>query len=536
MYSVMGLGFPGFGDDIGDLERDSKTIGGNILSGDNLGAAAFKGPNERNEGTITTNEELSINLSHEFDNGTTLNYVYGDSFYNYEDGIDADFLPVEFIGRADDSDFNQEFHELRFSGEIGNNFSWIAGGNYVDTTQAIDRSVVVDGTLGQPGLVSAVMSAAFTPNQTAAGLIAAVDPSFVTGTPGALAINGTPSFLALDPFTLLGMTTGTTLTQILTGQAPATDWINFGAGYTALTGNGFLSDNMGVDGASMLLATNRLSYWQQDTKSTAAFFQGTYQINADWSVTAGVRYTEETKDVEAWTKLGQTSTGLGNPQTPAQAPLLHATLASSFATWAHEFEESRSTNQVIPGLTVQYQPSDDHDYYLSYAEGFKSGGFNSVDDQNPDFARDEDGLLDTDQPIRDVPGPGFEYDDENASSWEIGGKHRLMDGRMQLNWAAYNSTYEDLQVSTFVGLGFIVANAAEATITGFEFDVNFQATEKLFSFSQGFNDGKYDSFPGAGCSAVQQNGLRALAAASATGDRVTLALSVSRSMVVYRRL
>ncbi len=527
MYTVMGLAFPGFGGDISDLERDSKTIGGNILSG----GSGFKGPDERNEGTDTNNEELSINLAHEFDNGMTFNYVYGDSFYDYEDGIDADFLPVEFIGRSDDSDFDQEFHELRFAGEIGNNFSWIAGGNYVDTTQAIDRSVVVDGTLGQPGAVSAVMSAAFTPSAGAAGLIAAVDPTYVTQTPLGLAVNGTPSFIALDPYALLASQTGTTIGQILAGQAPASDWINFGANYTALTGRGFLSDNMGVDGASMALATNRLSYWQQDTKSTAAFFQGTYQVNADWSVTAGVRYTEETKDVVAYTELGQTATGLGNAVTPAQAPFLHGFQASSFATWAHDFKESRSTNQVIPGFSVQYQPDDDNDFYLSYAEGFKSGGFNSVDDQNPAFALDANGNFDTSQPIRNVPGPGFEYDDENASSWEIGGKHRLLDGRMQLNWAAYNSTYEDLQVSTFVGLGFVVANAAEATIQGFEFDVNFQATEKLrLALAMGFNDGSYDSFPGAGCTAMQQNGLRALAAASATGDAGDASAIVGQSV------
>ena len=404
------------------------------------------------------------------------------------------------------------------AGDIGDSFSWIAGANYVDTTQAIDRSVVVDGTLGQPGIVSAVMSAAFTPNQAAAGLIAAVDPSFVTVNPttGAIAVNGTTSFLALDPYALMGSITGVSLAQVLsdpTGAALAA-WINTGAAVP-----GILSNNMGIDGATQLNATNRLSYWQQDVRSTAAFLQGTFQINDAWSLTAGVRYTEETKDVEAWTKLGQTATGLGNPQTPAEAPLLHGVLASSFATWAHDFNENRSTNQVIPGVTIQYQPDDNSDYYLSYAEGFKSGGFNSVDDQNPDFERTPEGLLDVTRPIRNVPGPGFEYDDENASSWEIGGKHRLMDGRMQLNWAAYNSTYEDLQVSTFVGLGFIVANAAEATIRGFEFDVNYQATEKLrIAVAMGFNDGKYDSFPGAGCSAVQQNGLRALAAASATGD------------------
>ena len=68
-------------------------------------------------------------------------------------------------------------------------------------------------------------------------------------------------------------------------------------------------------------------------------------------------------------------------------------------------------------MTIQYQPNDDNDYYLSYAEGFKSGGFNSVDDQNPAFGLDANGNFDTNQPIRNVPGPGFEYDDENASSW-----------------------------------------------------------------------------------------------------------------------
>ena len=112
----------------------------------------------------------------------------------------------------------------------------------------------------------------------------------------------------------------------------------------------------------------------------------------------------------------------------------------------------------------------------------------------------------------------------------IGGKHRLLDGRMQINWAAYNSTYEDC-ISTFVGLGFVVANAAEATIQGFEFDVNFQATEKLrLALAMAFNDGEYDSFPGAGCNAVQQNGLRALAAASATGDAGDASAIVGQSV------
>jgi iron complex outermembrane receptor protein len=510
MYGVMALGFPGFTTGSTDLYRDSKSIGGVVLSGGDM----FKGPNERNEGTNTDNEEFSLNLQHEFENGVTMNYVFGDSYYAYEDGIDADFLPVEFIGRSDDSDYDQRSHELRFSGDFGDDFQWIAGVNEVKSKQAISRSVVVDGTLGQPGIMSAILSSAYSANQTGAGLLYQVDPTYVnldmsSGAP-VFTVPGQASFLSLDPFAVMASITGVTIGDITANPALAAVWTGIGAAVP-----GLLSGAMGVDGGTQLLATNRMSYWQQDTQSSAAFIQGTYRIDDAWTITAGVRYTEETKDVYAMTELGQTATGLGNAQSPADAPLLHGVLAASFATWAHEFEEDRSTNQLIPGVTLQWEPDDNTNLYVAYAEGFKSGGFNSVDDQNPDFVRTEAGLLDTSQPIRNVPGPGFEYDDENASSWEIGGKHRLMDGRMQLNWSAFNSTYEDLQVSTFVGLGFIVANAAEATIKGFEFDVNFQATENLrLALAMGFNDGSYDSFPGAGCSAIQQNALVGAAAAA----------------------
>ena len=80
-------------------------------------------------------------------------------------------------------------------------------------------------------------------------------------------------------------------------------------------------------------------------------------------------------------------------------------------------------------------------------------------DQNPEIAAD--GTV-----LRTTPAIGFEYEDETASSFEIGGKHTLMDGAMTLNWAMFNSEYVDQQVSTFVGLGFVVANAASSDIQG----------------------------------------------------------------------
>ena len=92
MYAVMGIAYPGFGASQTDINRDAVSIGG----------AAFSGSDgsERLEGTDTQNHEFSLNFEHTFDNGMTLAGITGISNYEYVDGIDADFLPVQFIGRA----------------------------------------------------------------------------------------------------------------------------------------------------------------------------------------------------------------------------------------------------------------------------------------------------------------------------------------------------------------------------------------------------------------------------------------------------
>jgi len=179
-------------------------------------------------------------------------------------------------------------------------------------------------------------------------------------------------------------------------------------------------------------------------------------------------------------------------------------MASSFASYDHDFTESRSTDQLMPAANLEWAQSEDSMFYVSYSEGFKSGGFNAVDDQNPTFNANG-----TTNPTE--PGLGFEYDDETASSFEIGGKHTLMDGAMTVNWAWFDSTYEDQQVSTFVGLGFVVTNAASTDVTGVEVDMKWQATDNLrLGANFAIMDGKYGSYPGAGCTAAQASGLLGL--------------------------
>ena len=132
------------------------------------------------------------------------------------------------------------------------------------------------------------------------------------------------------------------------------------------------------------------------------------------------------------------------------------------------FEDDRefydgSTNQedtfdsVNPRIYAKYALNDDANIYFNIAKGFRSGGFNSLDEPS--------------------------YDSESIWSYEVGTKIALMDGRMDIELAAFYSDYEDIQVVGFLpppkDLLNITSNLGEATIKGFDWLVSFQATEKI---------------------------------------------------------
>ena len=48
----------------------------------------------------------------------------------------------------------------------------------------------------------------------------------------------------------------------------------------------------------------------------------------------------------------------------------------------------------------------------------------------------------------------FEFEDEEATNFELGGKFTLAGGALELNIAAFQTEYKDLQISIFDG-GFV---------------------------------------------------------------------------------
>ncbi len=433
-----------------DAFRDSISLGGAALA-ESLGTSFRSGVARDNspealEGTDTQNNDTSLNVDIEFGDGYTFSSVTGFSSYEYQDGIDADFLPVQFVGRSDISEYEKTSQEFRVASDPSKRFSFIAGAYWENQIQEIDRVVAFDATLG------------------------------------------------IDSSTLFALS-----------QA-ALDDLAVAAGITDPAGNPLPA---GVDGLTSFDQSSRVSNWRQETDSWAVFFQGEYRITDNLTVIGGLRYTTEDKSATANTLLASGASGLTTPLPPVNSLLLELILdGGNLPIEPHNFAGERTTDRVTPALTLEWDAFEDTLFYASYTEGFKSGGFNSVDDQsaaasetNP-LVRAATGV----GTIATTPGAGFEYDDEDAISFEIGGKHTFFNNSLNFNWAAFASRYDNQQVSTFVGFGFIVTNAASSDVNGFETELLWQATDYLkLGLNFAYLDATFGSFDTAGCTALQDS-------------------------------
>jgi iron complex outermembrane receptor protein len=173
------------------------------------------------------------------------------------------------------------------------------------------------------------------------------------------------------------------------------------------------------------------------TDSYAAYGQATYDVTDRFSATLGMRYTEEEKDfsVDAHSEAGVTGS---DPYTLFQS-------GGPFVASANEKWDS-----FTPKFVLEYRYADDVNTYLSYAYGFKSGGFNG-------------------QP--DTPEGLAPFEPEKAQNLEFGLKTTFFDRRLQLSTAVFQTDFKDLQVAGTNAAGLIVTgNAADSRIRGFELE------------------------------------------------------------------
>jgi len=232
--------------------------------------------------------------------------------------------------------------------------------------------------------------------------------------------------------------------------------------------------------------------FDQNSSTLSIFAEGTFYINDQLTVKAGVRFSEDDKDVKGSQVFSSSATGGLGIDFPTMAPPVVGVMRGLLGRVPYNFPvQNRSETHTTPSLKVLYDLSDTTRLYMSYADGYKAGGF--------------DGSENASQINATTPAPAFQFEPEEATTLEIGAKMDFPEKSLRANIAYFTTEYSDLQVSAWNGTSFVVSNAASADISGLETDVTWAPTDNVvIGASVTSLDFEYTSFTNASCTATQE--------------------------------
>ena len=226
---------------------------------------------------------------------------------------------------------------------------------------------------------------------------------------------------------------------------------------------------------------------QVDNDNWAIFGQATWDVNEHWSLTAGLRYTDETKRFSPYSFIPEGGFYVkGPPGSPAEryfdcptgneptctTPGVPGRLFTPGDRLIPAGNYERSFDDTTGMINVAYNFTDDMMVYINYSEGFKSGGFDQR--YNSPF-----------------PEP-TSFNPETATTWELGWKSILAQETLRLNFSAFFSDYEDLHIIVREGFAPITFNAGDAEIKGFELETSWVPTDAwLLQLAVGHIDAEY---------------------------------------------
>jgi len=248
-----------------------------------------------------------------------------------------------------------------------------------------------------------------------------------------------------------------------------------------------------IPGAVILL-------WPENEVQADAFYvEGSYALNDQWTLTAGVRQTNDSKDQVQFTILG-----FGGEQYLNNEPTFSATNGTfgytSFdgvtGNFGNFFEAARTvltkkSDKLTWKLGLDWRPNSDSLLFATLATGFKAAPFDSA---LTDPSTGETRIL--------------EVKPEEITNLEFGYKVALLEHRLNLTANVFFSEYKDLQRTSLVKVGvdpilgqdiftLLTVNAAQATIYGLEVEADWLIGEKgRLSGYVTWLDATFDDFPG----------------------------------------
>ncbi|WP_051322776.1 TonB-dependent receptor [Luteimonas sp. J29] len=261
----------------------------------------------------------------------------------------------------------------------------------------------------------------------------------------------------------------------------------------------FLADATGRAPGTVFSGLGALDHYSQNARSVALFTNNTWHATDALDLTLGLRYTKEDKeltgrysnpngspgcasffgaagiDPAAVGRIAGALTARGVPfaSLPAatQQTLIGQVVAYSCLPWANVLHHGRNTYQELEEkewsgtVKAAYRWNDSVMTYLSYARGYKAGGFNLDRTQSATAANP----LPINPTTADTSFPG-----EFVDSYELGAKTTWADGSLLLNATVFHQEYEDFQLNSFLGTSFVVRSIPEVTSSGVDAEILWQ--------------------------------------------------------------
>ncbi|RYG77844.1 MAG: TonB-dependent receptor, partial [Alphaproteobacteria bacterium] len=168
------------------------------------------------------------------------------------------------------------------------------------------------------------------------------------------------------------------------------------------------------------------------TRAIAGFGQFTYELTDSTKLTAGARYSWERKR-----KSGEYIVfNFADPYDQGNDFVNSGPGTSGKVTYRN----------FSPRVTLEQELGPNQLIYVTFAKGFKTGGFN-------------------------LGQPQPSYAPENLTDYEAGFKLDLFDRRLRLNGSGFYYDYKDLQVTRTNNANSVIMNAAKAKIYGAELEM-----------------------------------------------------------------
>ena len=236
--------------------------------------------------------------------------------------------------------------------------------------------------------------------------------------------------------------------------------------------------------ATIPAGTGGMDRYRQRDDTYALFTNETLHVTSKLDVNVGVRYTIDNKVLNSSNQNIGSSQGCATIAASPAAALLGQqglnTVCLPFESPAfNDFNDhqSESTSNTSGTVKAAYRWTPELFTYLSYAKGFKAGGFNldrvgCPNDSNCPVSAN--GLVTT---INARTNTFFKP--EYSDSIEAGVKNTLFDRKLLLNASLFYEKFSNFQYNTFNGLVFVVDSLPAVYSKGLDTDFLWRPTREL---------------------------------------------------------